>query len=72
MIEGIGKNLGSVGPVGGGALRPTPGPAGASFSDVLKNSIGDQRHSILPENAAIMKLKSVGLPRTSGSRTSDC
>ena len=41
MIEGIGKNLGSVGPVGGGALRPTPGPAGASFSDVLKNSIGE-------------------------------
>jgi flagellar hook-basal body complex protein FliE len=41
MIDGIGKNLGNVGQVGGGALRPTPGPAGASFSDVLKESIGE-------------------------------
>jgi flagellar hook-basal body complex protein FliE len=41
MIDGIGKNIGSVGQVGGGVARPTPGPAGASFSDVLKNSIGE-------------------------------
>ena len=41
MIDGIGKNLGNVGQVGGGVARPTPGPTGASFSDVLKNSIGE-------------------------------
>ena len=41
MIDGIGKNLGSVGQVGGRAAGPTPGPNGASFADVLKDSIGE-------------------------------
>jgi len=41
MIDGIGKNLGSVGSVGGGAARSATGPNGASFADVLKDSIGE-------------------------------
>jgi len=41
MIDKIGNNLGGVGSVGGGAARPTPGPNGASFADVLKDSIGE-------------------------------
>ena len=41
MIDGIGNNLGNVGQVGGGVSRPTPGPGGASFADVLKDSIGE-------------------------------
>jgi len=41
MIDGIGKNLANVGQVAGGAARATLGPAGASFSDVLKDSIGE-------------------------------
>jgi len=41
MIDGIGKNLGNVGQVGGGPARATPSASGASFSDVLKDSIGE-------------------------------
>ena len=41
MIDGIGKNLPGVGSVGGAAGRATPAPTGASFADVLKDSIGE-------------------------------
>ena len=41
MINGI-DNLGSVGGIGGvGAPKATPAPTGASFGDVLKNSINE-------------------------------
>jgi flagellar hook-basal body complex protein FliE len=41
MIDRIGNNLPGVGPVGGSAGRATPAPTGASFADVLKDSIGE-------------------------------
>jgi flagellar hook-basal body complex protein FliE len=41
MIDGIGKNLGGIGQVAGGAARATLAPTGASFADVLKDSIGE-------------------------------
>jgi flagellar hook-basal body complex protein FliE len=41
MINGI-DNLGSVGGIGAvGAPKPTVAPTGASFGDVLKNSINE-------------------------------
>ena len=39
MIDGV-NNL-NVGQVAGGAARPTAAPKGASFADVLKDSIGE-------------------------------
>ena len=44
MINGVDNNLGlgNVGGVGGASpLRQTPAPTGASFGEVLKNSIGE-------------------------------
>jgi flagellar hook-basal body complex protein FliE len=40
MIDGVNNNF-SVGRVGGGAAPSTPAPKGASFADVLKDSIGE-------------------------------
>ena len=40
MINGVNNNL-NVGSVGGGAAGKTAAPAGASFADVLKDSIGE-------------------------------
>jgi flagellar hook-basal body complex protein FliE len=40
MIDGVNNlNVGKI--AGGGAARTTPAPGGASFSDVLKDSIGE-------------------------------
>ena len=40
MIDGVNNlNVGKV--AGGGAARATPAPGGASFSEVLKDSIGE-------------------------------
>ena len=63
MIEGVNNNL-NIGRVGGGAARQTAGPTGASFADVLKDSIGEvsrlqQDASQAVENLATGKTEDV-------------
>jgi flagellar hook-basal body complex protein FliE len=63
MIDGVNNNFG-VGRVGGGAARSTPAPTGASFADVLKDSIGEvsrlqQDASQAVENLATGKTEDV-------------
>jgi flagellar hook-basal body complex protein FliE len=42
MINGVENNFGIVGGIGGGSpVRATPAPAGASFGEVLKDSINE-------------------------------
>jgi flagellar hook-basal body complex protein FliE len=63
MIEGVNNNL-NIGRVGGGAARQGPGATGASFADVLKDSIGEvsrlqQDASQAVENLATGKTEDV-------------